>query len=91
MGIVAVTGANGFIGSRVVRALLAKGRKVRALVEPNSDLGNLADLSSQDLDVATCDVLDAASLRKTLSGARRSITWPPCTKFGCKIRPLSTR
>ncbi|MBP9113197.1 MAG: SDR family oxidoreductase [Polyangiaceae bacterium] len=69
MGIVAVTGANGFIGSRVVRALLAKGRRVRALVEPNSDLGNLADLTSPDLDVATCDVLDAASLRKTLSGS----------------------
>jgi dihydroflavonol-4-reductase len=36
-----VTGANGFLGSAVVRALLADGVAVRALVRPGSDRRNL--------------------------------------------------
>ena len=36
-----VTGANGFLGSAVVRALLADGTAVRALVRSGSDRRNL--------------------------------------------------
>jgi len=65
---VAVTGASGFIGSAVVRALLARGRTVRALVEPGAkDLPNLEGL---DVDVRACDVTDEASVRKGLEGAK---------------------
>ena len=39
-----ITGATGFIGGNLVRALLADGHEVRALVRPNSDRRNLAGL-----------------------------------------------
>jgi dihydroflavonol-4-reductase len=67
---VAVTGASGFIGSAVVRALLARGRSVRALVEPGAkDLPNLEGLGAA-LDVRSCDVTDEASVKKGLEGAK---------------------
>jgi dihydroflavonol-4-reductase len=39
-----VTGATGFIGSHVARALLDRGDEVRALVRTGADLRNLHDL-----------------------------------------------
>src|SRR5438552_1010170 len=44
-GPVLVTGASGFIGSSVVRALLDRGARVRALIEPGRDEDNLAGLA----------------------------------------------
>jgi dihydroflavonol-4-reductase len=67
VSVAAVTGASGFIGSAVVRALLARGRAVRALVEPGADRRNLEGL---EVDVRECDVTDEASLRRGLEGAR---------------------
>ena len=62
-----MTGASGFIGSAVVRALLARGRRVRALVEPGADRKNLEGL---DVETRECDVTDEASVRAGLAGAR---------------------
>ena len=67
MSVVAVTGASGFVGSAVVRALIARGRKIRALVEPRADLANLRGL---DVDVAECDVTDEVAVRRGLVGAK---------------------
>lgn len=64
MGTVAVTGATGFIGSAVVRQLVATGRSVRALVEPGARATNLDGLA---IDRAECDVTDARSLRRALA------------------------
>ena len=62
-----VTGANGFLGSAVVRALLDDGSAVRALVRPRSDRRNLEGL---DLEVAEGDLTDRDSLRRAAAGCR---------------------
>lgn len=67
VGPVLVTGANGFLGSALVRTFADAGFPVRALVRPTSDRTNLALL---DLDIAAGDLTDAASLRSALAGMR---------------------
>ena len=49
-----VTGASGLIGSNIVRALLARGHAVRALVRPTSSLSGLEGLP---VELARGDVL----------------------------------
>jgi len=63
-----VTGATGFVGANVARALLAHGERVRALVRPTSDATNLAGL---DVELATGDLRDEASVRRAVRGCRR--------------------
>src|SRR6478735_4873056 len=60
-----VTGASGFIGSAVVRRLLARGRAVRCYVEPGARLDNLAGL---DVEIVTGDVNDRAAIGRALEG-----------------------
>jgi len=62
---VLVTGATGFVGAAVARALLAQGRRVRALARPKSDQRNLTGL---DLDVVTGSLNDRASLDTAVAG-----------------------
>jgi dihydroflavonol-4-reductase len=58
-----VTGATGFLGRHLVRALLDGGHSVVALVrKPTADLGELG------VTQATGDVLDQASIEKVLEG-----------------------
>ena len=59
-----VTGATGFVGAHVARALLAAGRRVRCLVRPASDAANLAGLS---VDLVAGDLTDAASLQRAMA------------------------
>jgi dihydroflavonol-4-reductase len=61
----AVTGANGFVGAAVVRALLAAGAAVRALVRPGSDRRNLTGFA---VEIAEADVTEPASLERALAG-----------------------
>ena len=66
--IVAVSGATGFIGSAVVRRLLADGRDVRALVEPGASAENLDDLPAARVDRVTVDVCDYVAMARALDG-----------------------
>ena len=60
-----VTGATGFIGAAVTRALLESGVDVRVLVRPASNLGNLEGLKVESV---LGDLLDRGSLRQALRG-----------------------
>jgi dihydroflavonol-4-reductase len=62
-----VTGATGFVGSAVVRALLARGRRVRVLARPNSDRRNLAGLA---VEIAEGAMEDPRSLACAVAGCR---------------------
>jgi len=64
---VAVTGAAGFIGSAIVRALIERGARVIALVEPGGSTSNLEGL---DVEQVGADVRDRAALTSALSEAR---------------------
>lgn len=66
-GLCLVTGATGFVGSAVARALLAVGHPVRVLARPASDRRNLADLPVETAEGA---LEDAASLAAAVAGCR---------------------
>jgi dihydroflavonol-4-reductase len=63
-----VTGATGFIGAAVARALVNAGTDVRVLVRPDSDLRNLHDLKVEQVHG---DLRDRDSLRRALAGCQR--------------------
>jgi dihydroflavonol-4-reductase len=60
-----VTGATGFVGAAVARALSSAGWQVRALVRGGSDRGNLEPLT---VEVVEGDLADASSLERALEG-----------------------
>lgn len=62
---VLVTGANGFIGSAVVRALVQKGYRVRCLVRPTSRTARIDPLP---VERVVGDVCDVESVRAALKG-----------------------
>jgi dihydroflavonol-4-reductase len=62
-----VTGGSGFLGSAVVRALLARGVRVRALVRPTSPRDNFDGL---ECEVVVGDLIDRESLKAAMKGVR---------------------
>lgn len=63
---IGVIGASGHIGNNLVRRLLERGEKVRAIIK--SDRTALEDVK---VDIAECDIRDQDSLYKALSGVKR--------------------
>jgi dihydroflavonol-4-reductase len=60
-----VTGATGTVGHAIVRALLARGRRVRALVR---DLARARTMVPAAAELVAGDVTDAASVRRAVAG-----------------------
>jgi len=60
-----VTGATGFLGSHVARALAEQGAQLRLLVRPTSDLRNISDLNA---DRVEGDLRDSVSIEKAMAG-----------------------
>jgi len=63
-----VTGATGFVGAAVARALNATSTEVRVLIRRDSDLRNLGGLK---VEQAYGDLRDRDSLRRALSGCQQ--------------------
>src|ERR1700675_4226448 len=60
-----LTGATGFVGSHVARALVAQGADLRLLIRSSSDLRNIQELQAERV---VGDLRDAASLKKAVAG-----------------------
>ena len=63
-----VTGATGFVGSHVARALVARGDDVRVTVRATSNLDALAGL---DVQTTIADLTDRPAVRRALKGVSR--------------------
>lgn len=68
---VLVAGATGHLGARVVRALLRRGRSVRALVRPGS---RAEPLEALGVEVVRGDLLEPRSLAAACEGVRSVVT-----------------
>ena len=69
-GPVLVVGGTGMLGGKVVSALQAGGKQVRALVRPGSDASRLQD----GVEVVRGDMMDPDSLVRSMEGADAVIT-----------------
>lgn len=67
---VCVTGANGFIGSWLVRTLLEKGYTVRGTCQPGTPTTHLLSLPAADLRLSLfeADLLDSAAIQAAVAG-----------------------
>ncbi|MBK7919637.1 MAG: NAD-dependent epimerase/dehydratase family protein [Chloroflexi bacterium] len=66
MTTIAITGATGFIGGALARALAAQGDEIVALARPSASRDHLADLP---ITWVSGDVTDRDSLRGQFDGA----------------------
>jgi dihydroflavonol-4-reductase len=62
-----VTGANGLVGSFIIRQLLSEGLAIQALVRKDSDLSLLEDILPQ-LTLVEGDIMDSPLLQKIFKG-----------------------
>ena len=68
-----ITGAAGFVGAAVLRELLKKGHKVKALVRKSSVLDNLKNL---DVEIIYGDLKNRDSLKRCLKNCKYLFHFP---------------
>jgi dihydroflavonol-4-reductase len=66
-----VTGASGFVGSRLVRALVERGEHVKAFVRAGSSLRQIADLPPDRCKLAYGDITVEHTVFRALAGCNR--------------------
>src|SRR5712692_1869566 len=72
-----VTGATGFIGSRVARILLERGEHVRLLVRERRRLDGVL---AREAELVAGDVRDPAAVERAVRGARTVLHLAACAK-----------
>ena len=82
-GPVLVTGASGFLGAHLVRALCASGIPVTASVRDTSDLWRLEGIEGP-LSVVTADMTDVAGLTQLCRAARPRTIFHLAGDTGCR-------
>jgi len=65
-----VVGATGSLGGRVVKTLLANGKRVRALVRETADISPLP----AQVEIVSGDMLDPSSVKRAMAGASIVVT-----------------
>lgn len=92
---VLVTGGAGFVGTRLVEALLARGEKVRVFDLRANDATHLADLGAE---LVPGDILSSDELREALDGCERVFhvaalfrMWHPDKRRYCRVNADGTR
>jgi nucleoside-diphosphate-sugar epimerase len=81
MDLTLVTGANGFVGSHLVSALLNEGARVRCLVRRTSDLRWIRELP---VELVTGELSDRPSLLHAVSGVQRIYHLGGVTRAGSR-------
>lgn len=66
-----VTGASGFVGSRLVRMLVERGERVKAFVRAGSNLEFLSDLPEERCKIAVGDIMVEHTVYRALAGCDR--------------------
>ncbi|MBC7799253.1 MAG: NmrA family NAD(P)-binding protein [Gemmatimonadaceae bacterium] len=67
--IIVLAGAAGDLGSRIAKALIARGAAVRALVRPDASTDGRDRLTALGMSVTPADIADAGSLARACEGA----------------------
>ncbi|HEY5957240.1 MAG TPA: NAD(P)H-binding protein, partial [Polyangiaceae bacterium] len=66
-----VTGASGFLGSRLVKQLVARGERVKGLVRAGANLEMLRGIPEEQFQLAYGDVLIDHTIYRALAGCDR--------------------
>jgi dihydroflavonol-4-reductase len=66
-----ITGANGFLGSRLIRLLVTRGERVKAFVRAGSNLSALRGLPEQQVELCMGDVMSGHTVYRALAGCNR--------------------